>query len=254
MEPSTTKTVRLDQITPASAQILHVAQGYLHITNIPKNFNYESFLLNTLELGQLLEQPGGDNSTLVKPEPNYENRSDSRTSGSIPPHTDGPWLNTPVGILALACHSPGEKVVPTCLHDMTRFITESLPLPLLNKALERPINWKSDFSDDVKSAPIFEGKNQKLITRYSQNMILLGESSPNLKRSQNAFTHSSCDDFSYCFAALYRDWSQKPQNQLHAYLQKGDLILFSNHRFTHEVEGNKSPSRCLERWFLSGEK
>lgn len=251
-QPRLIEPIAYDQISAKAARTLFATQHFLCFGSFPTGYDYKGYALEDLGLGPILRQPGDKESTLVKPSSEFESRSDSRTSGAIPPHSDGPWLDTPVGALMLVCHNPGDAPVPTILHDMRRFITEALPLPLLNKALTTPVRWKSDFSDEVREAPVFEIGPHGFIARWSQNQMVLGESSPDLAKSANPFVHAQCNDFIYCLAALYREWSAKPENQIHVYLKKGEMVVFNNHIFTHEVAAGKSASRCLERFFLSG--
>ena len=247
----TPRVTNIQRISPRAAAVRLSIDKYLHLTNVPRDFDVEEYLENGLGLGGARLQPGGVRVSHIKTEKEFEELSDSRSSGAIPDHNDGSHDPRAIEYHAFQCLSPGDKPTPTILNDFGQFANEQLPVEMYNELVQREQTFRNDFSDLSVSSPILTALlDGGYRLRYSQNSLLLGTSSPPHSEKERAFEKSTADDFVKCLVALYQKWADEPANQIHLLMGENDLAVITNSKLTHRVNAGKDPGRHLVRWFF----
>ena len=250
--PEKSRLTDIQRISPKAAAVRLCIDKYLHLTNVPNDFNTEEYFEGELGLGGARLQPGEGNprKTHVKVEEKFDELSDSRSAGAIPDHNDGSHDPRQVSYLAFQCLSPGDNPTPTILNDFGNFANDHLPVEVFNDLVEREQTFRNDFSHLSVSSPIITALDGDYRLRYSQNSLLLGSSSPSHSDKEKAFEISTADDFIKCLVALYQAWADRPENQIHLLMGQNDLAVISNSKLTHRVNAGKDPGRHLVRWFF----
>lgn len=193
-------------------------------------------------------QPTGEMITTVTPMQEQALRSDAQSAGPLDIHVDGNSLPVPVAYVALYCEHPGFGLpAPTLMAPVDKLV-QSLPLSLLDVMATRAYEFTHTWDKDGKAhcvAPILSASRGQLHTRYSRNVLMVSESSPDRRAKVIADQQTK----RICLAIA--KFCANPVHQSSATLGRGDLLLADNQALFHWRSQKASPGRLLKRTWWS---
>jgi len=198
------------------------SQGYL-LLNVEENF--WTLLAKEITKGKFLTQDYGEWCYDVKATPEFSHLADSKSSNPIQWHTDNPHERKPTKYLALSCVHPAAEGGSTLLSDTKTLLEHHLKKDEIQALSNRQYEWMDKSLKNSIKRPILSNTLSKPIWRFSQNILLKGNPSPEIGSEiiADEYTQNLCDKI------------QRTLDRQHVsiQLQKNDLLIFNNRRMFH---------------------
>ena len=217
--------------------------GYLYLSNSSPDFNWKSYTQH-LTKTQLMPQDSGELIYPVKSVFGFEQQSDSKSQNELRAHTEASYLSLPPKYLALRCVQPaqcgggfttladGEEFLRTLTEQEQKLLLKSR-YKFANKDRTRKI-----------TAPILEFYQNKLMFRFSFNILAHDNPSPDISKNatiSDPFLKDICNRFVKFFEA----------HQIAVRMEKNSLLIWDNYRMLHARTKYSDSSRHLERIWLN---
>lgn len=214
------------------------SQGYL-LLNVEDNF--WALLAKEITKGKFLTQDYGEWCYDVKATPEFSHLADSKSSNLIQWHTDNPHERKPTKYLALSCVCPAMEGGSTLLSDTKLLLEKHLEQTEIKALSTRSYQWMDKSLKNTINRPVLSHVMSKPIWRFSQNILLKGNPSPEIDSEiiADQYTQNLCDKIQ---RSLDKD-------HISIQLQKNDLLIFNNRRMLHSRTAFNG-SRHLKRLWL----
>lgn len=223
-------------------------QGFFLLKELPDDFEVGRFLEN---FGNLIPQHEGEYVYSVKFAVGFENYSDSKSTNSLTPHTDGSDFAIPPHWMALFGVQPATcGGGQTLLADGYQFIS-SLDSHTQEQLRTRIYSFKSSKGIHSKRTHAVESpllsnlpEVNRPIFRFSQNLLLHGDYSAPINHAAieaDFFTQKVCEQLATFFNTHY----------ISILINCNDLLVWDNWRMIHSRTQYCDPTRHLLRYWIS---
>ncbi len=217
--------------------------GYVHL----KHVNLQQYQELARSLGSLRLQQDGKEIYDVKARPGYENRRYSGSCNEIGPHTEFPYFPTPPSYLGLFCVEPAHcNGGRTFLGDSITILDKMMDCER-TRLQEISINFSSTVFSNGEDDPngthaVLSVSGQKPIVRFSHNFFAFGDTDA---RADAEFSPPASPFSKY--PELVKINELFDQCRVAIKLERGECLIWDNHRMLHAREAYSDQNRWLKR-------